>query len=85
MAETPATRDELLIALALARSGNWDRAHRIVQSHETDPMACWLHAVLHKIDGDAENARYWYARSPHRYDGFADPEAELAAIAAALG
>jgi hypothetical protein len=85
MAERPATRDELRDAIARARDGDWDGAHRIVQAHENDPMACWLHALLHKIEGDAENARYWYARSPRRYDGFSDDHAELDAIAKAVG
>ena len=85
MAETPATRDELKEAVSLAQAGDWAGAHEIVQAHETDPIACWLHACLHKIEGDPDNARYWYARSPHRYDGYADPQAELDAIAEAVG
>jgi len=41
--------------------------------------------VLHKIEGAAWNSRYWYARSDGRqYEDFADPQAELRAIAAAL-
>lgn len=80
-------RVDLIRAVALARSGDWDAAHRIVQRHESDPLACWLHACLHRIEGDAENARYWYARSPHRYGEFAeaDAAAELDAIARLLG
>jgi hypothetical protein len=39
-----------------------------------------LHAVLHKIDGDAGNSRYWYARTSRTFDDFADPKAELIAI-----
>lgn len=85
MAERPATRDELRNAIARARAGDWVGAHRIVQAHETDPIACWLHALLHKIEGDAENARYWYARSPRRYDGFSDIQRELDAIAEVVG
>lgn len=85
MAEGPASREELRRAVALAQSGDWEAAHTIVQGHEHDPMACWLHALRHKVEGDAANARFWYARSPHRYDGFADPKAELDALAAQLG
>jgi hypothetical protein len=36
--------------------------------------------VLHKIEGDAGNSRYWYARTAHAYGDFADVERELAAI-----
>jgi hypothetical protein len=56
---TPA---ELRSAVDMALAGEWDEAHGIVQADEADPMACWIHAVLHKIEGDAGNARYWYAR-----------------------
>jgi hypothetical protein len=36
--------------------------------------------VLHKIEGDAGNSRYWYSRTTHSYGEFTDPEKELAAI-----
>jgi hypothetical protein len=36
--------------------------------------------VLHKIEGDAGNSRYWYARTAHSYGEFADAKQELAAI-----
>jgi hypothetical protein len=49
-----------------------------------DATADWLHAVLHKIEGDADNSRYWYRRTPHAYEDYADPQAELAAIRANL-
>lgn len=71
---------DLLDAVNAALAGEWDRAHEIVQRHETDPTACWIHAVLHKIEGDAGNSRYWYARTPHSYGEFADAGQELAAI-----
>jgi hypothetical protein len=79
-----ASRQELTRAVELALAGDWDGAHRIAQADEADPMSCWLHAVLHKIEGDAGNARYWYARAGHAYEGYADTRAELAAIKAAL-
>ncbi|MCS6778709.1 MAG: hypothetical protein NZ555_03270 [Geminicoccaceae bacterium] len=43
--------------------GAWDQAHRIVQAHEDDPAACWVHAWLHRIEGDLGNAAYWYRRA----------------------
>ena len=66
-------------SLAAAVAGNWDQSHRIVQEFG-DPFACWIHAVLHKIEGDAQNSRYWYARTQVKYEDFPDPKAELAAI-----
>jgi hypothetical protein len=79
-----ASRQELTRAVDLALAGDWDGAHRIAQADEIDRMACWLHAVLHKIEGDAGNARYWYRRAGHAYEAYADTKAELAAIKAAL-
>jgi len=34
-----------------------------VQQYESDTTAAWIHAVLHKIEGDHSNARYWYRRA----------------------
>jgi hypothetical protein len=79
------TRDDLVRAVDLALAGDWDGAHGIVQRDEDDATFCWVHAVLHKIEGDAGNARYWYRRSGGQaYEAYADPRAELAAIKAVL-
>ena len=77
-------RQELIRAVDLAIAGDWESAHRIVQQDETDQTSCWIHAVLHKIEGDAANARYWYGRAGHAYEAYADANAELMAIKAAL-
>ena len=73
-------KTDLLDAIDAALTEDWDRAHKIVQQHEDEPTACWVHAVLHKIEGDASNSRYWYSRTKHSYDEFADAKKELAAI-----
>ena len=49
-------------AITAALTGDWRRAHNIVKDYD-DPFACWIHAVLHKIEGDADNSRYWYAQT----------------------
>jgi hypothetical protein len=77
-------RDELTRAVELALAGDRDGAHKIVQKDEDDATSCWIHAVLHKIEGDAGNARYWYRRAGQAYEAFPDPNAELAAIKAVL-
>ncbi|MCX8519466.1 MAG: hypothetical protein ORN21_04940 [Methylophilaceae bacterium] len=70
-------------ALAALR-GDWHDAHNIVQQNETE-LANWLHAVLHKIEGDYTNSRYWYARSGGRqFTDFTHSQAELEAILMAL-
>ena len=76
----PRMKIDLLEAIDAALSGDWQRAHKIVQQDEDDPLACWIHAVLHKIEGDASNSRYWYSRSTHSYDEFVDVKQELEAI-----
>ncbi|MBL8528793.1 MAG: hypothetical protein JNL68_13985 [Burkholderiales bacterium] len=68
------------LAIEAALAADWTRAHEIVQELD-DPLACWVHAILHKMEGDAGNSRYWYSRAGggRRYEDFADPRAELAA------
>jgi hypothetical protein len=78
-------QEELRQAVTCALAQDWAAAHDIAQRHEGDATADWLHAVLHKIEGDDGNARYWYRRAQHSFDEFADPRAELAAIRSAIG
>ncbi|MHB8743889.1 MAG: hypothetical protein ACYC9L_12265 [Sulfuricaulis sp.] len=54
---------DLLNAIDAPLAGHWDRAHQIVQQDDDNPLACWIHAVPHKIEGDASNSRYWYMRT----------------------
>ena len=71
--------DDLISAVTFALNGEWDQAHLIVQELD-DPIAAWIHAVLHKIEGDKSNSRYWYARAKKNYEDFADPSEELRVI-----
>jgi hypothetical protein len=43
-------------------AGDWQAAHAIVQEDES-PEGCWLHGIVHLLEGDVPNARYWYARA----------------------
>ena len=79
-----AERAELVRAVELALAGDWHGAHKIVQEYEDDATACWIHAVLHKIEGDESNSRYWYRRTAHAYEAYADGRTELEAINAVL-
>lgn len=69
--------------LDLARAGDWDGAHRLVQLH-TDSLSCQIHAWLHRVDGDDWNADYWYRKA-----GMTRPdntrEQELERIARLIG
>lgn len=74
----------LLPAVAAALAGDWHLAHSLTQVY-VDPMANWLHAVLHKMEGDVANSQYWYARAAgHRFDDFKTVTEELNAIQTAL-
>tara|TARA_B100000767_G_scaffold250468_1_gene252724 strand:+ start:53 stop:301 length:249 start_codon:yes stop_codon:yes gene_type:complete len=71
---------DCLNAIELALNDKWDAAHEIVQVIST-PNAQWIHAVLHKIEGDESNSRYWYSRSSIEvYESYLDSTQELKAI-----
>jgi hypothetical protein len=74
---------QLASAVTLALNGDWHQAHIIAQEFN-DPIACWIHAVLHKIEGDESNSRYWYARAKADYEDYSDANVELRAIAKLL-
>ena len=71
-----------LAALWWAARGEWSKAHAIVQDEE-GVDAAWVHAYLHRVEGDPGNAGYWYRRAgqPVATDPF---EAEWDRIVLAL-
>jgi hypothetical protein len=79
-----ALRQRLLEAVERALAGDWQAAHLVVQEHETDDVASWIHAVVHRMEGDVANARYWYGRCRRRLREDVPTEAELREIKAAL-
>lgn len=52
----------LMKALELDQGGDWEEAHRLAQQVE-ETNGYWLHAYLHRKEGDLGNARYWYSRA----------------------
>ena len=58
----PPGASEPLAALWHAAKGDWQRAHEIVQDDDSRPAA-WVHAYLHRVEGDQGNAGYWYRRA----------------------
>jgi len=60
----------------------WEQAHGLVQDAR-GPAAAWVHAHLHRIEGDAGNARYWYGRAG-REEPLGTVAEEYAAIVSAL-
>lgn len=81
--EPPPALDCALQALWWEAQGHWDRAHECAQVNDADPRAAWVHAYLHRNEGDLANAAYWYRRAgrPVAHDAL---EAEWLAIAAEL-
>ncbi len=51
-----------LQALWYQAKGEWDTAHRLAQSPD-DRIGAWVHAFLHRVEGDISNATYWYGRA----------------------
>jgi hypothetical protein len=51
-----------LAALWWAARNDWDKAHSLVQA-DGGSDAAWVHAYLHRVEGDLSNAAYWYRRS----------------------
>lgn len=71
-----------LAALWWDARGDWSRAHEAAQSVDTAESA-WVHAYLHRKEGDLSNADYWYRRAGRRRPS-GTLEAEWAEIVAAL-
>jgi hypothetical protein len=60
--EPDATLSPPLSALWWAAKGNWDQAHRIAQD-QAGAEGAWVHAYLHRVEGDLGNAGYWYRQA----------------------
>lgn len=78
----PAGLSPLLQALWHAANDKWDEAHDIVSADDSADAA-WVHAYLHRVEGDESNAGYWYRRAgkPHCQSSL---QSEWTAIAEAL-
>lgn len=80
--EVPPGQAPLLESVWWGLKGDWHRAHEIAQQL-SGADAAWIHAWLHRIEGDLANARYWY-RCAQRDIQAGDTRAEGEAIAAEL-
>ena len=76
-------------ALPIARavghleSGNWEAAHAIVQA-DASALGCWAHGIVHLIEGDLVNAKYWYRRAHRPLPHGNTAAAEIAALKATV-
>lgn len=58
----PPGMQDLLKSLWFQGKDNWEQAHNIAQTIPT-PKGSWVHAFLHRVEGDLGNAGYWYSRA----------------------
>jgi hypothetical protein len=76
---------QMTSALAHLQRGDWQAAHEIVQQDEDSPLACWAHGIVHLMEGDLPNARYWYGQAKRAFPRSANASAEINALAAEIG
>ena len=74
------SKTELLHVIALLDKGEWQAAHEIVQKDEESPLACWAHGIVHLMEGDLPNARYWYRQAKRAFPGKLVALKEIAAL-----
>ena len=82
--DPPAGLNPLVLSLWFAQKGRWDASHEVAQDIlESD--GSWVHAYLHRVEGDIGNARYWYSRAGKPAKGADDSlDQEWREIAAVL-
>jgi len=76
--KTSASDDALAKAVELLEAGAWQQAHEIVQAERSN-LAAWLHGIVHTLEGDLDNARYWYRRAGRDCPGRDAVQQEIAA------
>jgi len=81
--KTPSRQESLTRALEFLDAGEWQRAHEIVQEDKSE-LAAWLHGIVHTIEGDLDNARYWYRHAEREFPGADALPQEIAAAGAAV-
>ena len=77
-------RSQMQKALTHLQAGDWQAAHEIVQKDEDSPLACWAHGIVHLMEGDIPNARYWYGQAKRAFPAKRSPGAEVEELGKAL-
>jgi hypothetical protein len=70
-------------AIRHLKKGDWEKAHAIVQQDESK-LGCWAHGIVHMVEGDVGNARYWYRRAGRPFPKDRDVDREVAELTEAL-
>ena len=65
----PASANVYLQSLWYDAKDNWEKAHTLIQDI-SDKKAAWIHAYLHRKEGDVWNANYWYTKADQRMPGY---------------
>jgi hypothetical protein len=84
MADPDPVSKALVKAVDFLAAGAWPEAHAIVQQ-DTSALAAWLHGIVHTLEGDLDNAQYWYRKAGRTFPGAQAVEQEIAAARARLG
>jgi hypothetical protein len=63
--------------------GQWKAAHALVQN-DASSLGCWAHGIVHLIEGDLDNAKYWYRRAHRPLPDGNTAKAEIAALKASI-
>jgi hypothetical protein len=68
----------LIRAIEHLEAGAWQAAHELVQQ-ESSQLAAWLHGIADTLEGDLDNARYWYRKVGRPFPGREAVQQEIAA------
>ena len=77
-------RSQLQKAVEHLQAGDWQAAHEIVQRDEESALSCWAHGIVHIMEGDIPNARYWYRQAKRPFPPKPDAAREIRALAEEL-
>lgn len=73
----------LQTVLGHLHAGRWTEAHNLVQSDASE-LGAWLHGIVHTVEGDLEDAEYWYTQANRHFRSRGSLREELDSFARAL-
>jgi hypothetical protein len=84
-AKKSGSEPDLQRAVAHLENGDWQAAHAIVQDDEASLLACWAHGIVHLMEGDLPNARYWYRAAGRAFAEASSVADEISALKSSIG
>ena len=84
MSKVNSQRD-LRQAVSHLEKSDWQAAHAIVQEDEDSRLFCWAHGIVHIMEGDRSNARYWFRKAGRPFDKDTSASEEIKALRAEIG